>query len=242
MRGWHARDPKREAPLDAAGRPALVLEILNTGERFVLPVVSAEGRFSAETLDLAAHALRDQRSNREFPVDPEVLATLYRLQLHFQAHSLRVVSAYRAARPGGHSRHGQGRAVDLVVPGATDREVAAFARGLGYSGVGVYLVSGFVHVDVRPRSYAWVDLSGPGQPNRARSAGGKELAEADARARAAGRAAPRDAVTPTSDIEAALAGARGEASGPPHDEPDRDDSDDSDDSDAELDAASGAGE
>ncbi len=46
--------------------------------------------------------------------------------------------------------------------------MAKFARELGFVGVGIYPSSGFVHVDVRDRSYFWVDASAPGRRNRER--------------------------------------------------------------------------
>jgi hypothetical protein len=58
--------------------------------------------------------------------------------------------------------------MDIVVPGTPDDEVAKFARELGFVGVGIYPTSGFVHVDVRDRSYFWVDASAPGHRNRER--------------------------------------------------------------------------
>jgi hypothetical protein len=58
-----------------------------------------------------------------------------------------------------------GRAVDIVVPGVPNDEVAGYAREFGRVGVGHYPVSGFVHLDVRDRSFFWRDPSGPGQPN-----------------------------------------------------------------------------
>ena len=57
---------------------------------------------------------------------------------------------------------------DLVVPGASDSDVAKFAREVGFVGVGIYPTSGFVHVDARARSYFWVDSSAPGRRNRER--------------------------------------------------------------------------
>jgi hypothetical protein len=76
--------------------------------------------------------------------------------------------------------------MDLVVPGATDDDVAKFAREQGFSGVGVYPVSGFVHIDVRERSYFWVDLSGPGKRNRTRGILADLAAKSDAQALARG--------------------------------------------------------
>ncbi len=202
IRRWHRRDPDRKPTFDARGVPELVLEVLNTREQVALEAATPDGGFSALALERAARALRDQQSGDAFPIDAAVLDVLYRLQTHFSAHSIRVVSAYRASHPGSRSRHGQGRAVDLIVPGASDKQVAAFLRGLGFAGVGVYTVSGFVHVDVRARSYFWVDGSGPGQRNRARPVRGSEARRADARARQDGRVPPRAAVLPRSDVDA----------------------------------------
>ena len=42
------------------------------------------------------------------------------------------------------------------------------AMHVGFVGVGIYPTSQFVHVDVRPRSYFWIDNSGPGKRNRER--------------------------------------------------------------------------
>ena len=50
-----------------------------------------------------------------------------------------------------------------------DLEAAGALAALdGFAGVGVYPTSGFVHVDVRDRSWFWIDKSGPGRKNRAR--------------------------------------------------------------------------
>jgi hypothetical protein len=84
------------------------------------------------------------------------------------------------------SNHGKGRAMDLVVPGASDEDVARFARDEGFAGVGIYPVSGFVHIDVRERSYFWVDPSGPGKRSRIRGVLADLAARSDAQAQARG--------------------------------------------------------
>ena len=76
--------------------------------------------------------------------------------------------------------------MDLVVPGATDEEVAKLAREQGFAGVGIYPVSGFVHVDVRDRSWFWVDSSGPGRRNRTRGVLGDVAKKSDEQAVARG--------------------------------------------------------
>lgn len=182
----------------------LTLASLNTRDRVTLAASSDRGGFSAEDLDRAAHVLRDPRTGNEHPVDPRVLDLVYRVAVHFGAHEIRVISGYRTPRGGRASNHGKGRAIDLVVPGAKDEEVARFAREQGFVGVGVYPVSGFVHVDVRERSYFWVDSSGPGKRSRRRGVLADLASKSDARAVARGE----PAIGPFSistDVDAALA-------------------------------------
>lgn len=184
-RGWHV--PPSDSPaLTPEGRTLLVLEILNTEERIELAPVRDDGGWTEADLERASHALRDPRNNQEKSIEPRVLDLAYRVQVHFQAKALRVVSCYRR----GGSKHGRGRAIDLVVPGARDDEVARFARSFGFVGVGLYTRSGFVHIDTRPRSYFWVDSSGPGQKSRIQQVYGKVGEEADARALDRGETPP----------------------------------------------------
>jgi uncharacterized protein YcbK (DUF882 family) len=189
VRRWHAPVPDRAAPVDEHGRAELALYVLNTQERAEIPVLGAGGGFAPPDLDRASHVLREPSSGNEHPIEPRLLDAIYRIQLHFNAQEIRVISGYRtphaiAARRS--SNHGRGRAMDIVVPGVSDQDVAKFARSMGFMGVGVYPVSGFVHVDVRDRSYFWIDYSGPGRRNRERGILGKVAAEADREAVARG--------------------------------------------------------
>ena len=189
---WCAAGTRRPSPppvVTAAGRPALVLEILNTSERVELSPQRDDGGFTAEDVEGASHALRDPRNDEECEIDPRVLDLAYMVQTHFRAKTLRVVSAFRM--PHGKSNHGKGRALDIIVPGTRDDELARFARTIGFVGVGLYPRSGFVHLDSRDRSYFWVDASAPGQ--RSHGAGVREAAaSSDAKALAQARLAPPD--------------------------------------------------
>jgi len=166
VRRWHLQ-PSTAPSLTPEGRPMLVLEILNTQEHVELTPLRDDGGFTTDDLAQAAHALRDPRNDEECTVDPRLLDLAYRVERRFQAKALRVVSAYRTPRRR-HSNHGKGRAIDMIVPGALDTEVASFARMIGFVGVGLYPRGGFVHLDTRPRSFFWVDRSGPGQRGRLR--------------------------------------------------------------------------
>jgi uncharacterized protein YcbK (DUF882 family) len=188
VKAWHT-PPDDDPTTTPEGRPALVLEMINTGERVELSPLRDDGGFGSEDLERASHALRDQRTDKECPTDPRLLDLAYQVEVHFHAKALRIVSAYRWPSRR-HSRHGAGRAFDLVVPGTKDAEVAQFARSLGFVGVGLYPRSGFVHLDSRDRSYFWVDSSSPGQRGRTVQVYAKAAAASDAKALERGETPP----------------------------------------------------
>jgi uncharacterized protein YcbK (DUF882 family) len=217
--GWHAASTRSPAK-DAGGRVELVLTTINRGESVEVPSTCDAGGFAATDLDRVAHVLR-AATGAEHPVDPRTLSLVYRIQTHFGAPEVRVVSGYRVPKPGSRSNHGKGRALDMVVPGVPDEEVARFVREIGFVGVGVYPTSQFVHVDIRPRSYFWVDFSGPRMRNRERGILGDLAAKSDAAALARGQA-PVEPFGVATDVDAALR-ARGMALAPAMSDDDEDD-------------------
>lgn len=199
--GWHAPST-RAVVKDATGRPMLTLTTLNRGETLSVPAASDDGGFASEDLDRAAHLLRAATGD-EHPVNPRTLALVYRIQTHFGVPELRVVSGYRVPKPGSHSDHGKGRAIDMVVPGVADEDVARFTREVGFVGVGVYPTSQFIHVDIRPRSYFWVDFSGPRMKNREHGILGNLAARSDAAATGRGQPSIEPYAVAT-DVDGAL--------------------------------------
>jgi uncharacterized protein YcbK (DUF882 family) len=168
VRDWHKASPDARPPFDDEGHALLALRAINTGDHATFPATGPGGGFSASDLDRATFILRDPATGNRHPVEPRLLDLVFRVQTHFAAEEIRVLSGYRTPTRRNGSNHGKGRAMDFVVPGTTDADVARFARTLGFVGVGIYPVSGFVHVDVRDRSYFWSDSSGPGRRNRER--------------------------------------------------------------------------
>ena len=73
--------------------------------------------------------------------------------------------------------------------------------------MGVYPTSQFVHVDVRPRSYFWIDYSGPRMKNKESCILPDVAAQGDAAALARGQA-PIEPFVVSMDVDAALQGAR----------------------------------
>jgi len=139
---------------------------------------------NAEELSQARLALAYKKDGSTAWTHPRLIELVGRAVARFKAPWVWVISGYRPTRPT--SRHAQGRAIDMVLPGVSDRRLARFLRRQGFVGVGIYPVSGFVHLDVRRRSYFWVDRSGPGQPSRARPILAKEVDGIDRKARKRG--------------------------------------------------------
>ena len=102
--------------------------------------------------------LRDVQANRSFAMAPRLLDVLCGLQ-NWLAHNglkqpIHVNSGYRSFstnyRTEGsalNSRHLNGQAADITVPGVPLARVAGMASLFGEGGVGMYLNKGFVHVD-----------------------------------------------------------------------------------------------
>jgi uncharacterized protein YcbK (DUF882 family) len=216
--GMHAPSTK-SVETDSSGRPMLALTTVNRAESLAVAAAADDGGFSSVDLDRVAHLLRAMGGD-EHPVDPRTLGLVYRIQVHFGVPEIRVVSGYRVPKPGSHSNHGKGRAMDLVVPGIADEEVARFARELGFVGVGVYPTSQFVHVDVRPRSYFWIDYSGPHMKNKESCILPAVAREGDAAALARGQT-PIEPFAVSTDVDAALR-ARGAPPAPSVDDEDED--------------------
>ena len=189
---WHAPGATT-AQIGPDGRMLFRLTSINgLGTAEVMPE-RQDGGFDDAACAQLSRVLGDRRSGTHAPMDRRLLEVIYSIARHFEAGQVRVVSGYRPESHG--SNHSLGRAADIVVPGVPDEEVAAYARSLGFVGVGVYPRSGFVHVDVRTRSFFWVDRSAPGRTTRRRSRRrhgglqevfGTQAQQADARARAAG--------------------------------------------------------
>jgi hypothetical protein len=180
---WHER-PSAEAVAawEAQTPPPLVFRpVRYPGEYALVP--DAQGLFSEYQLRAARKAFtyRDALSH---DVHPRLMQLAYRIVREFRVPHLWLISGYRDGSRT--SRHGQGRAMDIVAPGVSNAQLARFARRQGFAGVGEYPNSGFVHVDIRARSYFWVDSSQPGGRSRERQVRRSEAQRADREARARG--------------------------------------------------------
>ncbi len=140
------------------------------------------GPFEPEQLEAARQAFRARANGPG--VNERLLGLIHRATRHFDVPYVHLVSGVRQDR--GASRHTHGLAADIVLPGVSDEELAAFFRAQGFVGVGIYTRSGFVHVDVRERSFFWLDPSPPGRNMKIIPVLAAEAKAADAEAQARG--------------------------------------------------------
>ena len=184
------RSAKAEAPATKRRirKGTMTLRVLNTRDKVEgLRVVEIAKKGKREVARLTAKGkkklawlLRDHRNGKVGRPPDRLLYQLYQVQQHFDA-PLDIVSGYRGwARKS--SRHYKAWAVDFKVEGVDPRVVWNFCKQFKDVGCGHYPTSGFVHMDIRDKSYSWIDMSGPGEPARyvdtKGAAAPKETAEA----------------------------------------------------------------
>ncbi|MBN2528139.1 MAG: DUF882 domain-containing protein [Deltaproteobacteria bacterium] len=164
MRSRWQKVPRINAPRWRDGYRDLALYAVNLGIRVrVFPFLS-DGTLDPEAVAEIEIAFADKHSKETHTIHPRLLKLLYRLAVQFDARQINLISGYRESADGTESHHGNGTAMDIMIPGVKLPALAKVARRLGHVGVGYYPVSGFVHVDVREKaSYFWVDPSGPGK-------------------------------------------------------------------------------
>jgi uncharacterized protein YcbK (DUF882 family) len=159
--------PRTPKPKFREGLRDLTIYAVNLGERVRVFPYLPDGKLDPEALTKIGHLFRDRRTGAEGSIHPRLIQLLYRIADRFKARQINIISGYReSVKERIEGNHGRGKAVDFMIPGIKLGAAAYYARTLGYVGVGLYPVSGFIHLDVREKySYFWVDRSGPGQPS-----------------------------------------------------------------------------
>ncbi len=120
----------------------------------------SQGAYIPEVLLEINHVLRDFRSDEETFIDPRLLDILTVLRARTGCRQpFEVISAYRSPETNAmlrgngrgvakNSFHIAGKAVDIRIPGVSNRALARLARSLQTGGVGAY--RRFVHIDTGP--------------------------------------------------------------------------------------------
>ncbi|MBZ0234306.1 MAG: DUF882 domain-containing protein [Deltaproteobacteria bacterium] len=145
------------SPRKVGAPPPKVISVYNTWtHEWIALDADTKAGLPAETT--VNRFLRCHFTNQPTKMDGTLARALREAARHFGRDRIDIVSGFRAPkynlmlRKKGRqvardSQHSHGNAVDFRIPGVDVRAVEAWARRLRLGGVGLYLGSGFVHVD-----------------------------------------------------------------------------------------------
>jgi uncharacterized protein YcbK (DUF882 family) len=148
-------------PAKVGAPPTKVISLFNTWTHEWI-AVDAQGAMPDPSL--VARFLRCHYTNRPTAMDPRLIGAVVNAARHFSARRVDVVSGFRhpkynlMLRKKGRevardSQHTLGHAVDFRLPGVAVGRLHRWAVSRRLGGVGLYLDSGFVHMDVGPVRY-----------------------------------------------------------------------------------------
>lgn len=148
---------------EASHRRLRLIQV-HTGETISVRPFGPHGRLRRQEWARLTRFFRSRRLGIRRPVSPRLVRQLARLQSHFSAREIELVSGYRAPekRSRLNSYHQVGHAADVRLPDIAARPVFEWCRTQENLGCGYYPNGRHVHIDVRARSALWVDLSGYG--------------------------------------------------------------------------------
>lgn len=135
-------------------KPAKLTNLFNTWTDEWLALAPGE-KVTEET---TGRFLRDHYTNSPTKMEPRLLEIVQRAATHFNSDTALVVSAFRhpkynlILRKKGHqvardSQHTHGTAIDFYIPRVATLTLHAWAKAQAIGGVGLYLGSGFIHMD-----------------------------------------------------------------------------------------------
>ena len=140
--------------LAAGTRPARLVNLFNTWTDEWIALAPGE----KPSPEIAARFLRDHYTNSPTRMEPRLLEIVMSAAQHFNSDQAMVVSAFRhpkynlILRKKGHqvardSQHTHGNAIDFFIPRVPTLTLHGWAKAQQIGGVGLYLDSGFVHMD-----------------------------------------------------------------------------------------------
>ena len=148
------------APPEPGAKPAKLVNLYNEHTKEWLAVDPAAPPDPA-TVNIF---LRDHFTNKSTAMDAKLLPIVVDAAKNFHSDLVTVVSGFRhpkynlILRKKGHqvardSQHTHGNAVDFAIPHVTTPQLHAWAKAQHLGGVGLYMESGFVHMDTGPVRY-----------------------------------------------------------------------------------------
>lgn len=153
-----ATKAKRRATVPAVGtKPAKLVNLYNQHTKDWLAVDPAE----LPTATQIDQLLRDHFTNEVMQMDKKLIEVVVAAAKQFKADMVTVVSGFRhpkynlMLRKKGHevardSQHTHGNAVDFTIARVPVQKLHDWAKAQKLGGVGIYLSSGFIHMDTGP--------------------------------------------------------------------------------------------
>ncbi len=140
----------------------LTIECANTGASETVRLYASDGSLDPEAARSFSRAAAD--ANGFAPLSSRLLQLVVKAAHHFHSRTVVVVSGYRQKQGNRSNHHTAGEAIDFKLPGVDYRQLAAHLDSYPLAGVGIYTNSKthYVHLDVRERSFHWLDASPPG--------------------------------------------------------------------------------
>jgi uncharacterized protein YcbK (DUF882 family) len=156
--------PLKIAEATPPAKPVYRLRLYETHTTEHIDVVYREGNvYIPAAVSRLDHFLRDHRTGDVYDLDPRLFDLLHDLEaaVGHPNSEIDIICGYRTPwsneflrrSSGGvakHSRHMEGQAIDIRIPGVSTARLRDAALALHRGGVGYYPISQFVHVDVGP--------------------------------------------------------------------------------------------
>jgi uncharacterized protein YcbK (DUF882 family) len=154
------KSPKHDPVPTPGTKPGRLVNLYNQWTKDWLAVDPAQ----APSIDQVDAFLRDHFTNEMTKMDGKLISVVVSAAKEFKADMVTVVSGFRhpkynlMLRKKGHqvardSQHTHGNAVDFTIAKVPVGKLHAWAKAQKVGGVGLYLGSGFVHMDTGPIRY-----------------------------------------------------------------------------------------
>ena len=139
-------------------KPKKLVNLYNEHTKDWLAVEVDDPQASAE---MTSTFLRDHFTNMGTKMEPKLLGIAVSAAKQFKSDFVTVVSGFRhpkynlMLRKKGHevardSQHTHGNAIDFALPTCSTQQLEKWAKAQKIGGVGVYMQSGFIHMDTGP--------------------------------------------------------------------------------------------
>jgi uncharacterized protein YcbK (DUF882 family) len=153
----HEKSPHHGPVLAPGAKPAALINLYNEHTHEWL-AIDPKAPPSEPVID---EFLRDHFTNKSMKMDPKLVGILIAAARAFHSDLVDIVSGFRhpkfnlMLRKKGHqvardSQHSHGNAIDFYIPHIPTPTLHAWAKAQHIGGVGIYLASGFVHMDTGP--------------------------------------------------------------------------------------------